>query len=489
MPTERDYLIGAMMGEAGNQDAIGMALVADVLMNRAQSANPSAYGTAAQAGPDTIQGQLFAKSGGAPQFSSAFAEQARREGSVAPNRRLLNSIFNPGALSNADRDVYDRAASIADTFFNEQNPQFGYYRGIARGADYFDTGKSWAANQPWGEQNAFTHGGHTFRSQTPLATDFNPNTYYGEPQLGKWGQGGDQNYIFNSINQLMPGFGRGGQPEGPQIASKDPGAARELYLQMYPEIAERGEDPWWHYTHYGQNEDKLWTGGAPERNSNFDAGKLYLDQNPEVAAKGEDPWWHYTHYGQNEGKGWYGAAGATSDGNFDAGKLYLQQNPDIAAKGEDPWWHYQNFGKAEGRQWAKGGSNTGIGLTQDPGTGAYVPNVGGAGFISAPDLNGFPTQQWTPPPVPDVSFNPAAGPSTIPGAPGYTAPEWNVPSFGNTAFPGGVFGVTPLGGSGVSPSTVGPGGIANPFYVNPNSMGGGSGPPSFQPDIMVWGDR
>jgi hypothetical protein len=102
------------MGEAGNQDDMGMAMVADVLTNRMLSANPLQYGTPSQGPASSYQGQLFARSGdGVPQFSLADAAQTRREGSGAANVALFNSIFQPQLLTGRDREAYDRAARIA----------------------------------------------------------------------------------------------------------------------------------------------------------------------------------------------------------------------------------------------------------------------------------------------------------------------------------------------------------------------------------------
>ena len=213
MPTERDYLIGAMLGEAGNQDDRGMAMIGDVLWNRAYGANPYQYGTPQQGAPNSIQGQLFAYSGGNPQFSSADLSQAQREGSSAPNTRLMNAIYNPSALTGGDVDAYNRAARIADTFVDPSNPQYSYYRGSARGADYFDTGgNTWAAQQPWGGANSFTYGGHTFRGQSPLSGEWAPG-YTSEaynPQPVVYNQGGQDPDLRRRRRRV--GSGRQRQP-------------------------------------------------------------------------------------------------------------------------------------------------------------------------------------------------------------------------------------------------------------------------------------
>jgi Phage tail lysozyme len=181
--------------------------------------------------------------------------------------------------------------------------------------------------------------------------------------------------------------------------------------------------------------------------------------------------------------------------------LFLQQNPSFTL--------------------ARGGANTGYGYRYDDATGSYVPNTTGTGGTAQPpgnftpnpapntsvlgsqpapspaDINGFntPNTPYTPnnnslidtqnastigynPSVPIT--NPSATASTIGGVPlgsVYTDPV--VPSYGNPLY---QIGNTSLGGSGVSPSTVGPGGVANPYGTDPNNMGGsglgggGSGP-------------
>lgn len=180
MPSELDYLIGAIMGEAGNQDAHGMAMVADALTNRVQSSNPSSYGTPGAGGtPNSYQGQLFARSGGVPQFSSAWEDQAAREsarGEAHAYRMLFDSIHQPSRLSGANKAAYDRARAVAETFVNPEHPDYGQYRGIARGADFFDTGYGWAGTQPWGKENVFKHGGHYFRGQNPLGPEWTPSS-------------------------------------------------------------------------------------------------------------------------------------------------------------------------------------------------------------------------------------------------------------------------------------------------------------------------
>jgi len=181
---------------------------------------------------------------------------------------------------------------------------------------------------------------------------------------------------------------------------------------------------------------------------------------------------------------------------------------------------------------AKGGANTGYGYTQDP-SGAYVPNTTGAGgdqrfeqqggatprtpirgdfdYIPQPgdwdyvppapvaktppstrDLNGFdtPTTPYTPNtpiPVPDVSTNPAAAASTIPGAITVPPIDYTVPSFLNPTY---SIHNTSLGGSGVSPGTVGPSGVAGAPGIAPaggGTMGGGTFYDPQQPNLTVYG--
>src|SRR5215207_4854876 len=177
MPTDRDYLIAAIMGEAQNQDDLGMAMVADVLTNRMMSKNPFQYGTPAQGTASSYQGQLFAytkdeEGNKVPQLSSANLDQAKKEaktaGTPASYRVLMKSIFEPGALLGEERSAYERASRIADAFVDPNNPNFNTYRGVARGSDFFDTGKGWAGKTEWGQANVFKHGGHFFRSQQPL---------------------------------------------------------------------------------------------------------------------------------------------------------------------------------------------------------------------------------------------------------------------------------------------------------------------------------
>jgi len=194
--------------------------------------------------------------------------------------------------------------------------------------------------------------------------------------------------------------------------------------------------------------------------------------------------------------------------------LFLQQNPSFTL--------------------ARGGANTGYGYRLDPETGAYVPNTTGTGGTAQPpgnstpnpapntgvfgnqpapnpsDINGFNT-----PPTPfqplnqdyinasspagynpsafassPAGYNPSALASTIPGFndPGgslYNPAPPTIASFGNPSFLGGLPS-TPLGSSGVSPSTVGPSGVANPFGGDPNRTTEPRGISISMPNTLDW---
>lgn len=171
--------------------------------------------------------------------------------------------------------------------------------------------------------------------------------------------------------------------------------------------------------------------------------------------------------------------------------LFLQQNPSFTL--------------------AKGGANTGYGYIQDPTTGSYVPNnpirdtgnydpltgsvKGAQPGLSARELNGFdtPTTPYVPIPVPDVSRNPAADASVIPGITTPTITEAVVPSFTDPGinFPGYPYGPgSPAGGttgsSGISPSTVGPSGVASPYPADPNRTTEPRGISIIMPNTLGW---
>jgi hypothetical protein len=99
------------------------------------------------------------------------------------------------------------------------------------------------------------------------------------------------------------------------------------------------------------------------------ACRAYLARYPDVRASGMDPWWHYTHHGRREGRLWSdsergevrsipdasdadASAEATIGGRATDAARYLARYPDVERAGCDPWWHYRHFGVHEGRTWA-----------------------------------------------------------------------------------------------------------------------------------------
>jgi autotransporter passenger strand-loop-strand repeat protein len=106
-----------------------------------------------------------------------------------------------------------------------------------------------------------------------------------------------------------------------------------FYLSRYPDIAQAGVDPAFHYHILGWREGR-------DPNAYFSTSG-YLNSNPDVKAAGIDPLEHYHLYGWKEGRD----PGLNFDNEF-----YLAHNPDVRAAGSDPLLHYLQFGKSEGRQ-------------------------------------------------------------------------------------------------------------------------------------------
>jgi hypothetical protein len=409
MPTERDYMIGALMGEGATEDDVGMARIAEVLLNRSRHADPARYGRQVGADPlTTIAGQLFAKTGKNAQFSSAYKDQSRREGSEAPYHRLMASIFSPEDLSDADKVTYDRAASVADAFMDPNSAQYGMYNGVARGADYFDTGAgSWAKDQGW---DSYKHGGHTFyTSENPFTEWALPPGFTTGP-LMETPSGGS---IWDSINKLSPGL----KPfSGEQISmmdleelrlrNTDPtnAALQEggQYDRSPPPAGSMGFDSfgrtiWNNYVQddagswvapgqagaFGDNAvdaygRQVWKGLVQDDHGNWvtpsSAGAL---DTGSFDVNGRQVWHGYV---QGNDGGWYlpGTAGAYAAGALDSGgrTIYDGYVQDDAGT----WVRPGTAGVLQ----VKGGDNTGIGYVYDPGTGTYVENTGGVRPTYAP---------------------------------------------------------------------------------------------------------
>ena len=76
------------------------------------------------------------------------------------------------------------------------------------------------------------------------------------------------------------------------------------------------------------------------RSGLFDTG-WYLERYPDVAEAGIDPVWHYVRRGAKEGRDpapWFSTS------------AYEQTNSDVAASGMNPFYHYIRYGLCEGRR-------------------------------------------------------------------------------------------------------------------------------------------
>ena len=122
----------------------------------------------------------------------------------------------------------------------------------------------------------------------------------------------------------------------------------EGYLEMYPDVLDRGLDPWRHYVMYGKKEGRD-SGWHPDDEMFFAAG--YVEMYPDVAGSCMDPWRHYVMLGKKEGR---------DNGNHPADSMfscegYEAEYPDVKDSGSAPWRHYVLFGKKEGRDNGKAG--------------------------------------------------------------------------------------------------------------------------------------
>jgi hypothetical protein len=363
---------------------------------------------------------------------------------------------------------------FSDPFLSPQNTPFvegiGYQR--IPGAGYNEQPTSPAGGVDF---STFSPANYLAANPDVARAGMDPRAHY--ETYGKQ-EGRSPGSAWDTIQKILPGVSsRPGAPE-------DFNASR--YAALNPDIVAAGMDPTTHWQVYGQKEGR--SGGS---NYGWDEA-AYLRANPDVAGairngefgSGEEQYWAQRERDIMRGAERQSAYEPYVWDPHDSGQYrlfnpeaYLDANPDLKAGGYDPLTHYELYGQHEGRsliQQAKGGSNTGIGLTQDP-SGAYVPNTGGA--PSAADINGWAAQQYAPPPVPDVSSNPAAGASTIPGAVQGVNPDWQVPSFGNSSIysPYGQPNGGLAGSGGIGPNGVPVGGFGGglPLTVNPYEYTGG----------------
>lgn len=126
-----------------------------------------------------------------------------------------------------------------------------------------------------------------------------------------------------------------------------------FYLDRYPEVAETGLDPAFHYLERG------WKAGfdpSPAFSTEF-----YLEDNADVANAGVNPFWHYLIHGQHENRaplppspevlaldGALRAEVETMRPHFDVA-FYLKTYPDVGEAGRDPLAHFAQEGWREGR--------------------------------------------------------------------------------------------------------------------------------------------
>jgi GT2 family glycosyltransferase len=107
----------------------------------------------------------------------------------------------------------------------------------------------------------------------------------------------------------------------------------DYYRTTYPDIRERGANPFLHFLLYGAFEGR-------NPHPLFDTS-FYLRRYPDVAEVHANPLGHYLKYGARENR--------QPHALFDP-VYYLERYPDVRASGMNPLVHYVLFGAAEARQ-------------------------------------------------------------------------------------------------------------------------------------------
>lgn len=104
-----------------------------------------------------------------------------------------------------------------------------------------------------------------------------------------------------------------------------------FYLENYPDVAQSGVDPLFHFIRFGHRE---------KRNPNplFDTS-YYLEKNPDVAEDGINPLIHYYKYGAEEER--------NPHPEFDT-SFYISKNPEVHRSAENPLVHYLQNGATNG---------------------------------------------------------------------------------------------------------------------------------------------
>ncbi|MDC8443680.1 VCBS domain-containing protein [Halomonas aquamarina] len=135
-----------------------------------------------------------------------------------------------------------------------------------------------------------------------------------------------------------------------------------FYLAQYPDIADAGIDPQFHFENYGAAEGRAPNATLLPVAEGFDE-QAYRDANQDVNAAIENGqltsgYQHWVLYGRfeesrpeatfNDGIPVSEAPPASIDALFNA-EEYLELNPDVAAAGIDAYEHFVNYGSAEGR--------------------------------------------------------------------------------------------------------------------------------------------
>lgn len=138
---------------------------------------------------------------------------------------------------------------------------------------------------------------------------------------------GDEDPIQHYINK------------GYLVNNPSPDFSTSLYLQEYPEVADSGINPLYHYIKYGRSEGRICTQNELVYRTLKTSELFDEDYYSNLYSVTQDPILHYIEHG-------YSSFNTCPD--FSSA-VYLEQYPEIGEKNINPLFHYITIGQKEGR--------------------------------------------------------------------------------------------------------------------------------------------
>jgi len=123
------------------------------------------------------------------------------------------------------------------------------------------------------------------------------------------------------------------------------------YLEKYPDVADAGVDPFWHYLARGRWEGRAASGTMPSQPA-LEAARRILGPHFDASyylAQLDDPAPPTDLLGHYLTEGWRRRLNPNA---WFSTRYYLEANPDIAAGGIEPFQHFIVHGRGEGRHFA-----------------------------------------------------------------------------------------------------------------------------------------